>query len=201
MSDAADAYDSLTRPLRTDVPFVRDWSMSLEVGPGHAIEPASLVLDALRPVLDEAPTLGALTEYEWVRSTDPRDRDDGPPCSHVPRPGRYLAYRPVEARVEIEGERVQVFVRLDGCEQCVTHVRAFVAEEEVRRAWRVLRGQVEGDEELRPWRDRELVEPMLRRIVAALLPVAPELRAELRWGDRRGTWQLFRDGAWADVER
>ena len=201
MSDSRDAYDALSKPLRTDVPFVHDWSMSLEVGPGRVVEPASDVLDALRTVFTDAPMLGTLEEYEWVRSDDPRGGSGGPPCPHVPTPGRYRGYPVAEAVVDVEGERVPMAVRVEGCERCVTHVWVFVDEATVRQAWRALRAHVEGDDELRPWRDRELVEPTLRRVVAALVDVAPMLRAELRWGDRRGTHQLFRDGAWIDPDR
>lgn len=196
-SDAADGYGGLERPLRPDAPFVHDWSLGLDLRPSRAIEPPEVVLAVLAQALDDPGRCGATVEAVW-EPVGERGGRVAPPCRHVVTPGPYRALAVVnDAMVLVAGSPLPVVVNFDGCERCVTRLHVSSSEEAIRRAWWGANGRVEGDEELRPWRYRELLQPHLRRIVALLASEHP-LDAELRWGDSRGLHERWSEGAWRD---
>lgn len=195
MSDARDAHDQLGQPLHPDPPFHGEWPLSLVVQPARPAT-VELALEAIRAAMTEGPTMGELWDVEWT-GPDDRGFDIGSPCSHVPVPGPYRSVPPLtDGRIELgPGVDVQVLTRLDGCELCATRLHVTIPEDQIRAAWHALRGHVDGDDELRPWRFLPLAEPHLQRVVAHLAR-HEQVAAELRWGDRRGAMSTFRDGAW-----
>lgn len=201
MSDPGDGYRQLAQPLRTDTPYVYDSMLTLEVLSRPAPLRPTLVSEALAASLDGSTGLGPLRELTCGPALDDRGQSQDPPCEHVLPGSTYLAYPAVYgARIDLGSDAsVTPGLSAPGCERCIPRVMLNIAESQIRTAWRKVHGTVEGDDELRPWRTMELVEPRLRLLAERLVAESPLAQVRLGWHDGRGTELEYRDGRWVDA--